>query len=107
MVLVGVQPVLIQVPPAYLRSIIAVFFPAAVRTSARGLPPWPEPMMMASKSPVLLASALMCDLRVKHYDDSTAQGGPRFLQVGDQQKAATDRDQVFDQGQQHIGGYGA
>src|SRR5271156_1179836 len=75
MVFVGVQPVLIQVPPASLRSITAVFFPAATRTSARGLPPCPEPMMMASKFSVVLASAVTRDhLQVsQHYDACAAR----------------------------------
>ena len=47
-VLVGMQPVLTQVPPKSLRSIIATVLPAAVRRPARGGPAWPAPMIMAS-----------------------------------------------------------
>src|ERR1700689_4046222 len=62
MVLVGVQPRLIQVPPTSWRSISAVFFPAATSAPASGLPPCPEPMTMASK-----ASA-PCVVMVKHLE---------------------------------------
>src|SRR5271155_2526602 len=55
MVLVGVQPRLIQVPPSSRRSISAVFFPAATSAPAKGLPPCPEPMMMASKLSAIAA----------------------------------------------------
>jgi hypothetical protein len=49
MVVVGVQPVLTQVPPMLERSINAVRLPLSERALVRGLPPWPEPMMIASK----------------------------------------------------------
>ena len=49
MVLVGVQPVLTQVPPKSLRSITATFCPACASRLASDGPAWPVPMMMASK----------------------------------------------------------
>src|SRR5438552_8848167 len=48
MVLVGVQPVLMQVPPRCAFSISATFQPRSARLYARGLSPWPEPMIIAS-----------------------------------------------------------
>src|SRR5262245_18303922 len=48
MVLVGVQPTLMHVPPTYCRSTTAVFQPAAPRAPASGFPDWPVPMIMAS-----------------------------------------------------------
>ncbi len=47
--LVGVQPLLMQVPPKRWRSIIATFHPAPARRVARGGPAWPAPTMIASK----------------------------------------------------------
>jgi len=49
MALVGVQPVLMQVPPNNLRSMMATLRPACVRRPASEGPAWPAPMMMASK----------------------------------------------------------
>src|SRR6266700_877999 len=48
MVLVGVQPTLMQVPPTCSRSIAATFQPARASASASGLPDWPVPMITAS-----------------------------------------------------------
>src|SRR5436309_13346610 len=48
MVLVGVQPVLMQVPPRCASSISATLQPRSARLCERGLPPWPEPMIIAS-----------------------------------------------------------
>src|ERR1700677_909011 len=62
MVLVGVQPRLIQVPPTSWRSISAVLFPAATNAPASGLPPCPEPMTMASKT------SATCVLMVDHLE---------------------------------------
>ena len=47
-VLVGVQPVLMQVPPKSLRSMIATFQPAATSRRARAGPACPVPMTIAS-----------------------------------------------------------
>src|SRR3954452_4392199 len=49
-VLVGMQPVLTQVPPNSLRSTSATFMPAAVRRPAREGPACPAPMTIASKN---------------------------------------------------------
>src|SRR5262245_985640 len=49
MVLVGVQPRLMHVPPTCSRSITATFQPARPSASASGLPDWPVPMMTASR----------------------------------------------------------
>src|SRR5215469_12747786 len=48
MVLVGVHPVLTQVPPNSLRSTIATFIPASLKRPARGAPACPVPTMIAS-----------------------------------------------------------
>src|SRR6516164_5422975 len=48
--LVGVQPVLTQVPPMRWRSTTATFIPAPARRNAKDGPAWPVPMMIASKS---------------------------------------------------------
>ena len=48
-VLVGMQPLLTQVPPKRLRSTIATRLPAAAKRWASAGPDWPVPMMMASK----------------------------------------------------------
>src|SRR6516164_2382538 len=47
MVLVGVHPVLMQVPPRYAFSIKATVQPRSASRWARGLPPCPEPITMA------------------------------------------------------------
>src|ERR1700722_12289937 len=47
-VLVGMQPVLTQVPPTSLRSITATVSPASVSLPASGGPAWPAPTMIAS-----------------------------------------------------------
>src|SRR5437879_2285199 len=49
MVLVGVQPVLIQVPPTGPCSMTAVFHPAWARARASGLPACPVPITTPSK----------------------------------------------------------
>lgn len=49
-VLVGVQPVLTQVPPTALRSTTATFIPVLARRSAKDGPAWPAPITIASKS---------------------------------------------------------
>ncbi len=48
MVLVGMQPVLTQVPPNNLRSMMATFFPAPASRTASDGPACPVPMMIAS-----------------------------------------------------------
>lgn len=47
-VFVGVQPVFTQVPPTFLRSISAVRHPALASAFYSGVPPCPEPRMIAS-----------------------------------------------------------
>ena len=47
-VLVGMHPVLMQVPPNSLRSITATCMPDAARRPASDGPAWPAPMTMAS-----------------------------------------------------------
>ena len=47
-VLVGMQPLLTQVPPKRLRSMIAVLRPACARRTASEGPACPVPMTMAS-----------------------------------------------------------
>jgi hypothetical protein len=46
---VGVQPSLTHVPPTPLFSINAVLYPASANLLDRGAPPWPEPIIIASK----------------------------------------------------------
>jgi hypothetical protein len=86
MVLVGVQPVLMHVPPTSRRSISAVFFPAAARA-----PPGDCPLTRSDDDCVkafpCTHGAILCDL----------------LEAGYDQKAATDRDHVFDQSRDKIG----
>ena len=48
MVLVGVQPVLMQVPPNDLRSMMATRCPAPASRFASDGPAWPLPIMIAS-----------------------------------------------------------
>ena len=48
MVFVGVQPVLMQVPPRKLSSMSATIQPMSASAFESGAPDWPEPMMMAS-----------------------------------------------------------
>src|SRR5262249_11895914 len=48
MVLVGVQPVLMQVPPRCSLSTRATLQPWSASFCDSGLPAWPEPRMMAS-----------------------------------------------------------
>src|SRR6516164_8444189 len=47
-VLVGMQPLLTQVPPKCLRSTIATLRPAPARRTASAGPAWPVPMTIAS-----------------------------------------------------------
>ena len=44
----GVQPSFTQHPPTWVRSIKAVLWPALANAPARGVPAWPDPIMMAS-----------------------------------------------------------
>ena len=46
--LVGMQPLLTQVPPTSLRSMMAVLRLDLPRRTASGGPAWPVPMMIAS-----------------------------------------------------------
>jgi hypothetical protein len=46
--LVGMQPVLTQVPPKTLRSMTATFMPAPARRESHVGPAWPVPMTIAS-----------------------------------------------------------
>src|SRR6478735_9123006 len=48
-VLVGMQPVLTQVPPKSLRSTSATLCPDFARATASGGPAWPAPSTIASK----------------------------------------------------------
>jgi hypothetical protein len=48
MVLVGVQPVLMQVPPSCDRSTSATLHPWSARRFDSGPPDWPAPMTIAS-----------------------------------------------------------
>src|SRR6478609_11588770 len=52
-VLVGMQPVLTQVPPTSLRSITATVCPASVSLPASDGPAWPAPTMIASNFSVM------------------------------------------------------
>src|SRR5438477_11056669 len=47
-VFVGMQPLLTQVPPNRLRSIIATFIPVSASRTARDGPAWPVPITIAS-----------------------------------------------------------
>jgi len=47
-VLVGVHPSLMHVPPTWVRSTSAVFRPARANARASGVPAWPEPMITTS-----------------------------------------------------------
>ena len=47
-VLVGVQPSLMQVPPGYLRSMVNTRRPVPASSGPKGTAAWPAPMMMAS-----------------------------------------------------------
>ena len=60
-VLVGIQPILIQVPPymALLRSIRATFFPAEASLAARVLPALPNPMTIKSYVNIFKSSCLI------------------------------------------------
>src|SRR5260370_37741418 len=55
MVLVGVHPSLMQVPPTCTRSTMAVFHPALAKAVESGPPAWPAPMTMASYCVVINA----------------------------------------------------
>src|SRR5215472_4158920 len=71
MALVGVQPVLTQVPPTRWRSTTATVIPAPAKRNAKDGPAWPVPMMIASKSGM---NSLSCTARIgwviapRHYD---------------------------------------
>ena len=65
MALVGVQPVLTQVPPTRWRSTTATFIPAPARRNAKDGPAWPVPMMIASKSGMTSLSSS----RRRHYNN--------------------------------------
>jgi hypothetical protein len=63
-VFVGVHPVFMQVPPTHFLSIRATFQLAAASFLARGLPPWPEPMMMASYFVITLG--VLCKRKLRN-----------------------------------------
>src|SRR5262245_38383051 len=62
-VLVGMHPVLTQVPPGWPRSITATFQPSAAMRRASAGPDWPVPITMASKSPAITSSRSCLALR--------------------------------------------
>src|SRR5262249_39620704 len=70
-VLVGMQPLLTQVPPTSLRSMIAVLRPALPRRTASAGPAWPVPMTIASNSRVMRLSSF-ADKRT-HQSTAVAQ----------------------------------
>src|SRR5256885_576023 len=53
-VLVGMQPLLTQVPPRSLRSTTAVFRPSLSRRAHSAGPAWPVPITIASKRSAML-----------------------------------------------------
>src|ERR1700733_11412306 len=63
MVLVGVHPVLTQVPPNSLRSTMATFIPASLKRPARDGPACPVPTMIASYAFDINRSFLILPLR--------------------------------------------
>jgi hypothetical protein len=75
--LVGVQPVLTQVPPKRWRSMIATRWPAAAMRCASDGPAWPVPMMMASNWGMRISSARTAGaLRLaREMDDSDGTRG--------------------------------
>ena len=85
------QPVLTQVPPKSLRSIMATFLPAVVRRPARGGPAWPAPMMMASNSGMGVGPPLVC-CRMQIW----------LARERDDEEAAGYCDGVFDEGRGEI-----
>ena len=68
-VLVGVQPVLTQVPPTQRRSMRAVRQPLPAMLLARGPPPCPEPTTTASKCCTSMVDPAS---RMSGYGQSTA-----------------------------------
>src|ERR1700722_6733157 len=91
-VLVGIQPVLTQVPPKSLRSIMATVLPAVVRRPAREGPAWPAPMMMASN---LGMGGL---LRLCLVSDAAFEEQAGLARERDDEKASAYGDDVLDQG---------
>src|SRR5260370_2271041 len=61
MVLVGVHPSLMQVPPTCTRSTMAVFHPALAKAVESGPPAWPAPMTMASYCVVWVINTHLSD----------------------------------------------
>src|SRR5512138_731451 len=55
-VLVGMQPVLTQVPPRSLRSTSAVFSPSLSSRAHKAGPAWPAPITIASKRSATVSS---------------------------------------------------
>src|SRR5271165_4731585 len=86
MVLVGVQPVLMQVPPRCAFSMRATLHPWSAREAASGLPAWPLPMM--------IASYCMCQ--------SSRQVRSGSLSWRDNEVSQADRNQVFGYGDENI-----
>src|SRR5256885_10092918 len=65
MVLVGMQPLLTQVPPRSLRSMSAVFSPSLSRRAHNAGPAWPAPITMASKRSVTVLSSQECSVALR------------------------------------------
>src|SRR5215467_4430161 len=69
MVLVGVQPQLMQVPPTSSDSTTAVFFPARPRAVDSGPPDWPAPITIASYMTVITVRSSLLDNLILHGGD--------------------------------------
>src|SRR5262249_10486809 len=84
MVLVGVQPSLMQVPPTCSRSIKAVFQVACASAVESGVPACPEPMMMALYFSGVLMGALAIRFRIARQVTGLNQARPDLLELRSQ-----------------------
>src|SRR5262249_16829652 len=89
MVLVGMQPVLTQVPPKSLRSMMATFIPALANRCASGGPACPVPMIIASYFVIRYCHCLLSIPRPvseffqHHFQKVFHVRGARFLRDAD------------------------
>src|SRR5579871_4134034 len=97
MVLVGVHPSLMQVPPICFLSISAVRMPARARAAESGDPPWPAPITTASICCIPLITRPPTEKDNRYQSSATGCSESR-----DQEQSEADSNEIFRNGNRKI-----